>query len=359
LNKSSTIEKLYHEALSVLQELIKVPSLSRQEDKTAVILEKYFSDKNIPVERVKNNLYAKNKNFAEGKKTILLNSHHDTVPPNKNYTNDPFRPLIKDDKLFGLGCNDAGAPLVSLLAAFLYFYEKEIPVNIIFAASAEEEVSGKDGTELLLTHLPKINMGIVGEPTQMKMAIAEKGLLVLDCEASGKAGHAARDEGENAIYKAIKDIQWLEEFSFEKKSKWLGSVHKAVTSIETENKAHNVVPSSCRFVVDVRVNDLYSFEEILDILKSKMKSKINPRSMRLKPSFISENHPLVKSGKALGMEVFGSPTCSDMALMDFPAVKCGPGNSARSHTADEFVYLHEIKEGISLYVDWLEKLFEN
>lgn len=358
MNKDETIENLYNQAVALLQQLVQTPSVSRQEDGTALILENFFKEKNISNERVKNNVNAKTKYFGGNKKTLLLNSHHDTVPANKKYTLDPREAIVKDDRLHGLGSNDAGASLVSLLATFLYFYDKEIPFNIIFAASSEEEVSGRDGIELLLTQLPQIDMAIVGEPTQMKLAIAEKGLLVLDCVASGKPGHAARDEGENAIYKAVNDIQWIQNFSFEKVSPWLGKVHTAVTSIETDNKAHNVVPDSCRFIVDIRVNELYSFEEVLDILHKNLESSFKPRSLRLKPSFISEGHVLVKAAEIFTTKKYGSPTCSDMALMNFPAIKCGPGDSARSHSADEFVYLYEIKEGIEKYIQWIERLSE-
>lgn len=356
MGKEETIEHLFLEAVEVLKQLVRTPSLSREEDKTGDILQSFFESRHIPVQRIKNNVIARSKHFDPSKKTLLLNSHHDTVPPNRNYTLDPFSPVIREEKLFGLGANDAGAPLVSMIATFLYFFEKDATVNIVFAASAEEEISGKNGVELLLPSLPKIDMAIVGEPTLMNMAIAEKGLLVLDCIAHGKSGHAARDEGENAIYKAVRDIEWIQKFNFQKESEWLHRVHTAVTSIETDNKAHNVVPGSCRFVVDVRVNELYTCDEVVEIFRKNLSSEVNPRSLRLKPSFISADHALVKAGKKLGMEMYGSPTCSDMALIPFPAVKCGPGDSARSHTADEFIYLHEIKNGITKYVNWIEWL---
>ncbi len=350
------IQSLADAAISLLQQLIAAPSLSRNEEQTAAIIESFLADRKIPCKRVQNNIYAVNKNYDVQLPTLLLNSHHDTVAPNKNYTNDPFKPLIHDGKLFGLGANDAGGPLVALLATFLFYFESELPFNIIFAVSAEEEVSGKDGIELLLQHLPKIDMAIVGEPTQMRMAIAEKGLLVVDAVAKGRAGHAARDEGENAIQKFADDHTWLKNFSFEQVSSMLGPVHTAVTVVETKNKQHNVVPDECTFVIDIRVNELYSLEEVMTILQQGMKSELKARSLRLKPSFISKDHALVTAGLSLGMECFGSPTMSDMALMNFPAVKCGPGDSARSHTADEFIFVEEIASGIEKYIGWINSL---
>jgi acetylornithine deacetylase len=269
---------------------------------------------------------------------------------------DPFKSIEKEGKLFGLGSNDAGGCLVSLLSVFLFFQNIDCPFNLLFAASAEEEISGKNGIESVLPALPKIDFAIVGEPTKMQMAVAEKGLLVLDCKATGLAGHAARDEGENAIYLAMKDIEWFRQFQFPKVSDFLGIVHMAVTSIETPNKAHNMVPDSCHFIVDIRANELYTFEEILKTIQENVISKVVPRSVRLKPSGISTMHPLVIAGTKLGLNSFGSPTLSDMALMPFPALKIGPGDSARSHTADEFIYLSEIKEGINTYIALLQNL---
>jgi len=276
------------------------------------------------------------------------------VKPNKGYALNPFEPFKKDGKLFGLGSNDAGGPLVSLLATFVHFYDAHLPFNIIFAATAEEEISGKNGIEVLLKELPKIDCAIVGEPTLLNMAVAEKGLLVLDCIAHGKAGHAARNEGVNALYIAMKDINWLSTFEFPKVSSLLGPVHVAVTSINTENKTHNIVPSECNFVVDIRVNESYSFEEIISIIKESIQSEIHPRSTRLKSTFIPNDHPLVIAGNKMGLSSYGSPTCSDKALMDFPSLKIGPGDSARSHTADEFIFLDEIKKGIKTYIELLE-----
>ncbi len=294
-SKPINMEDLYSDAVNLLKELIAVPSFSKEEDKTAACLEGFLRKKNIKTNRYLNNVWATNQYFDSSKPTILLNSHHDTVKPNKGYTVNPFEPIERDGKLYGLGSNDAGGPLVSLLATFVHFYEAAIPFNLVFAATAEEEISGKNGIEILLPHLPKIDCAIVGEPTLLNMAVAEKGLLVLDCTAYGKAGHAARDEGVNALYIAIKDINWLSTFQFPKVSPLLGAVHIAVTSIHTENKTHNIVPSECSFLVDIRVNELYSFEEIIAVIKENIKSGIQPRSIRLKSSFIDKKHPLVKA----------------------------------------------------------------
>jgi len=353
-SKQTNSDDLFLDAINLLEELIAIPSFSKEENKTADCLENFFLQKNIKANRHLNNVWATNKYFDQNKKSLLLNSHHDTVKPNAGYTLNPFEPIEKDGKLFGLGSNDAGGPLVSLLATFVHFYGAQLPFNLIFAASAEEEISGKNGIEALLKELPKIDCAIVGEPTLLNMAVAEKGLLVLDCIAHGKAGHAARNEGVNAIYVAMKDIEWLSTFCFPKTSSLLGPVHLAVTSIHTENKAHNIVPSECNFLVDVRVNELYSFKEIISIIKENIQSEIHPRSIRLKSSFIDKSHPLVKAGTQLGISSYGSPTCSDKALMDFPSLKIGPGDSARSHSADEFIYISEIKEGIKRYIELIK-----
>jgi acetylornithine deacetylase len=348
---------IYKDAIDLLKKLIATPSFSKEEDRTAAVIEHFLRSKNVSAERFLNNIWAKNKYFDASKPTALLNSHHDTVKPNKGYTLDPFSPIENDTKLFGLGSNDAGGALVSLIATFLYFYEKQdLQFNLIIAATAEEEISGKNGVEILLPMLGEINFGIVGEPTQMQMAIAERGLLVLDCIAEGKAGHAAREEGENAIYKALKDIEWFQSFKFPKVSDLLGPVKMSITSIESDNKAHNITPSQCSFVVDVRVNELYTFKEVLDVVQQNVQCKIEPRSTRLRSTSITLDHPLIKSGLALGRTYYGSPTTSDKALMSFPTLKIGPGDSARSHIADEFIYLDEIKEGIELYIKLLEQI---
>lgn len=338
-----------------MKKLIAIPSFSKEEGKTADAIEEYLRSKGVPVRRLINNLWAVNRHFDTGKPTILLNSHHDTVRPNKAYTIDPFDPVEKDGKLYGLGSNDAGGCLVSLIETFLYYYDSAgLDYNLLLAATAEEEISGHDGVELLLPSLGKIDFGIVGEPTNMQLAVAEKGLLVLDCTAHGKAGHAAREEGENAIYKALKDIEWFRTFHAPKVSELLGPVKMSVTVIDSDNRAHNVVPSQCHFVVDVRVNELYTFDELLEAIRSNVSSDLRPRSLRMRSSSIPIDHPIVKSGIRLGRSCYGSPTTSDKALMPFPALKTGPGDSARSHTADEFIYVEEIARGIDGYIELLK-----
>ncbi len=357
INNIDSSAELFSDTLELLKKLIATPSFSKEENKTADIIENFLQEKKIKTNHYLNNVWAINKHFDEKKITVLLNSHHDTVKPNPGYTNDPFEAIERDGKLFGLGSNDAGGPLVSLIALFLQYYHVEnLPFNLVLAATAEEEISGHDGIEILLPKLPKIDFGIVGEPTLMQMAIAEKGLLVLDCIVNGIAGHAARNEGVNAIYKAMKDIDWFSSFQFPKTSSFLGAVHMAVTSINTQNKAHNIVPSECSFIVDVRVNELYTFEEVIAEIKNNVECNVAPRSTRLKPSFIEEKHPLVVAGNMLGLKSYGSPTCSDRAMMDFPTLKIGPGDSARSHSADEFIFIDEIKDGIEKYVALLQNL---
>jgi acetylornithine deacetylase len=354
---TNDLATLHQEAVSVLSELIKLPSFSKDEWQTASFLTKFLFDKGVQVTRAGNNVLALNKYFDDGKPTVLLNSHHDTVRPNSGYTKDPFTPLIDDGKLFGLGSNDAGGCLVSLLMAFLYFYNEEnLNYNLVYAATAEEEISGVNGVQSALAYLPKIDFAIVGEPTLLQMAVAERGLIVLDCKATGKAGHAAREEGENAIYKAMMDIEWFYCYRFDRVSDLLGPVKMSVTSIETENKAHNVVPAECRFIVDVRVNELYTSEEVLEIIKRNVQSEVAARSTRLRSSMIALDHPLVKAGLAMGKNYYGSPTSSDKALMPFPALKIGPGDSARSHTADEFICVDEIKQGICDYIQLLNRV---
>jgi acetylornithine deacetylase len=350
-------ETLYQAAVALLKKLIATPSFSKEEDKTASIIENFFSTYDIPTKRYLNNVWAVNLHFDEKKPTILLNSHHDTVKPNKGYTVDPFFPNEKEGKLYGLGSNDAGGCLVSLMVVFLHFYNKEnLAYNIIFGGSAEEEISGINGIEVLLQHLPAIDFGIVGEPTLLNMAVAERGLMVLDAEVFGVAGHAARNEGDNAIYKAIKDIEWIRNYQFEKVSDLLGAVKLTVTSFQTDNKQHNVVPATANFLIDVRVNELYSFAEVLEELQHNISAKITPRSMRLRSTAISIEHPLIQAGIKLGRSYYGSPTTSDKALMNFPTLKMGPGDSARSHTADEFIYLEEIRKGINLYIQLLNEI---
>jgi Acetylornithine deacetylase/Succinyl-diaminopimelate desuccinylase and related deacylases len=360
-----SLQILQQDAIGLLKELITTPSFSKQEDQTAGIISRFLAVQGLVTSRIANNVFAFNKYFDAAKPSVLLNSHHDTVKPNSGYTLDPFSAIEKDGKLFGLGSNDAGGPLVSLIATFIHFYEKQnLKYNLLLAATAEEEISGSGGIEMLLNneHFLKplqqkeIDCAIVGEPTQMQMAVAERGLLVLDCIAHGKAGHAARDEGDNALNKAVEAIDWFRHYRFTKISDLLGEVKMNVTVIETDNKAHNVVPDQCRFVVDVRVNELYSFEEVLATVRQNVQCEVKPRSTRMRSSSISLNHPLVKAGINAGRNYYGSPTTSDKALMPFPALKMGPGDSARSHTADEFIFIDEIKEGIGLYIEVLEQV---
>jgi len=351
------MKQLTDEAIRLLKLLIATPSFSKEENETAEILGAFFDEHGIPYSRVGNNIYAKNKSYDVKKESILLNSHHDTVKPNKGYTMDPFTPIEKDGKIFGLGSNDAGGCLVSLIATFLHYYHQDdLKYNVVFAASAEEEISGVNGIELVLPYLGNINFGIVGEPTKLEMAVAERGLMVIDCTAQGRAGHAARNEGENALYKALDDINWIRNYHFEKVSDLLGESRLTVTVIDTENKQHNVVPSQCKFVIDVRVNELYTFEEILEALKHNLKSQFKPRTTRMKSTSIPLDHPLVKAGIALGKGYYGSPTTSDKALMPFSTLKMGPGDSARSHTADEYIYVSELEDGINTYVKLLNQL---
>ena len=360
----STDQQLSKDAISLLKGMIAIPSFSKEEQAVADHIEQNFNAKGIETQRLMHNIYARNRFFQASKPTILLNSHHDTVKPAKGYLTDPFVPTEEGDKIIGLGSNDAGGPLVSLIAAFMHFYERnELPFNLVIAATAEEEISGKNGVELLLNDpgFKQYLMGspiigaLVGEPTKMEMAVAERGLLVLDATAQGKAGHAARNEGVNAISIALKDIQQIESLVFDRESELTGKTTAKVTVIETENKAHNVVPAQCRFVIDVRVNECYTFEEVTARLKSAISSELQPRSFRLRSTLIPLDHPLVKAGHQMGLPHYGSPTTSDKALMPFPALKIGPGDSARSHTANEYILKSEITDGISRYIELIEK----
>jgi acetylornithine deacetylase len=346
--------ELYQDAVQLLRRLISIPSFSREEQATAAILYDFMQARGIRVQRMMNNIWAVNRHFDKKKPTLLLNSHHDTVKPNKAYTRDPFNALEEDGKLYGLGSNDAGGCLVSLLATFLYYYPRtDLQYNIVFAATAEEEISGSNGIAALLPELGKIDLGIVGEPTLMQMAVAEKGLIVVDAEVIGVAGHAARNEGENALYKAIADIEWFRQYQFPKVSELLGPVKMSVTMIQAGTQ-HNVVPASCNFTVDIRVNECYTNEEVLEVLEQHVAANLKPRSLRLRSTSIATDHPLVQAGTQMGLESFGSATLSDKVFMTaFPALKIGPGDSARSHTADEFIYLHEIEAGIQTYIHLL------
>ena len=348
--------QLHKQAIELLQKLIATPSISKEESNTADLIGEFLQTNGVvKVERTGNNIWATNKTFQPEKKTILLNSHHDTVKPASGYTRDPFNPVIEDGRLYGLGSNDAGGALVSLISTFIYFYEKELPFNLVLLCSAEEEISGTEGIAEAIKHVPTPDVAIIGEPTSLDMAIAEKGLLVLDCLAKGKSGHAARDEGENALYKAIDDINRIRKFNFDKESELLGPVKMTATMINCGSQ-HNVVPDQCAFTVDVRTTDAYSNEETFEIISAHLQSEINPRSLRLNPSKIDPEHPLVKSGLELGLTTYGSPTLSDQSLIDIPSLKLGPGDSKRSHMADEFIYVKQVEDGIETYIKLLANL---
>lgn len=350
------LSTLFDDCLDLLQKLIVIPSLSKEEALTAAVINTFLKEHGVITHRKENNIWAFNKYYDASKPTILLNSHHDTVKPNPGYTRDPFSADLEEGKLFGLGSNDAGGCLVSLIACFLHFHEHEnLNYNLCLAATAEEEISGKNGLELIVPELGPLEFAIVGEPTLMDLAIAERGLMVLDCVSHGKAGHAAREEGENAIYKAIKDIEWFRTYEFAKKSSLFGQIKMSVTVIDAGSQ-HNVVPAICKFTVDVRVTDTYKNEEVLRIIRQNVNCDIYPRSTRLKSSSISIDHPIVVAGIDLGRKTYGSPTTSDQALLDIPSLKMGPGDSARSHMADEFIYVNEIKEGIDLYIKLISKI---
>jgi acetylornithine deacetylase len=343
------------QAIKLLKQMIAIPSFSRQEDKTADLIFQFLSANGYRPERKGNNVWVSSV-LSDDLPTILLNSHHDTVKPSASWTIDPFIPIEKDGKLFGLGSNDAGASIVSLMQTFFYFANQtKRTFNIIYTATAEEEVSGKNGIEMILDDLGKIDLAIVGEPTQMQMAVAGKGLMVLDCKTKGKTGHAARQEGINAIYLALEDIEWFRTFNFPKVSSLLGPVKMSVTMINSGTQ-HNVVPDECTYVVDIRTNELYKNTEALEIIKSHVKySEVTPRSTNLNSSGMAIDHPLVKHGQSLGLTYYGSPTSSDQMKIPYPSMKIGPGDSARSHSANEYVYLDEIKQGIDMYI----KLIDN
>ena len=346
----------YYEAIDLLKGMISRPSFSHEETAVADYLQKCWSDAGHHVFRKGNNLWIIAPGFDFAKPTLLLNSHIDTVKPAAGWQKDPFLPEeTEDDRLYGLGSNDAGASVVSLYEAFTILSAKAQPYNLIFLASCEEEVSGKNGIECVLPELPPIRFAVVGEPTGMRPAIAEKGLMVLDCVATGKAGHAARNEGVNAIYKAIEDINWFSTYQFPEKSDLLGPVKMTVTIIKAGTQ-HNVVPDRCEFTVDIRSNEFYSNERLFELIKEQVGCEIKARSFRLNSSRTEPEHPFVQRCLMLGKEPFGSPTLSDQALMRFPSVKIGPGDSARSHSADEFIYGPEIRDAITTYVRLLDGL---
>lgn len=343
-------------AINTLCKLISIQSFSKEEEKVAPIIEKVLSDFGYTYQKQGNNIWAKSKDYQEGRPTIMLNSHIDTVKPGQGWNTDPFKPVIEDDKLTGLGSNDAGGPLVSLLAAFLLSEDMDLAYNRVFVASAEEEISGRGGIESILNKLDFVDAGIVGEPTQMEMAVAEKGLMVLDCEVKGKAGHAARTGGINAITEAFKEIEWFHSFQFPHASETLGPVKMTVTVINA-GKQHNVIPDTCSFVVDCRLNDCYTNKAALAIIEEGTKANVKARSTRLNSSGISSEHPIVNAADKLNIVKFGSPTTSDQAIITtFPTVKIGPGDSNRSHTANEYIMLDEIREGIKIYCDLLREI---
>ena len=349
--------KLTNDAIKLLKKLIETPSFSSEEDQTALLIEQWFKDYHIDYKRTLNNVWAINKYFDETKPTLLLNSHHDTVKPNTAYTKDPFKAIEEDGKLFGLGSNDAGGCLVSLMATFTYFYEySDLNYNLVMVASAEEESSGTNGLNSMLSIIPKVDVAIVGEPTLMQLAIAEKGLVVFDAKVKGTPSHSAHPNTDNPIYNSIKVLQWFKDYKFEKVSAVLGEVKLTVSKIKA-GKQHNAVPAEVDLVIDVRVNDCYTNAEIVSILQKESPcSSIIPRSLRLNSSSIPKEHALVKAGIALGRETYGSPTLSDQAVLTCPSLKLGPGDSTRSHSADEFIYISEIEEGIGLYIELLKKI---
>lgn len=350
------MKTLSEKAIALLHDLISIQSFSSEEDKTAARVGQWFKDHNIPFEQQDYNVYAFNKAFDQSKPTLLLNSHHDTVKPNSAYTKDPFHPHVEDGKLYGLGSNDAGGALVSLIALFTHYYDHPNPkYNLILAATAEEESSGPKGLNSLLPTLPPIDVAIVGEPTLMQLAIAEKGLVVFDGKVEGTASHAAHPNADNPILKLPEVLQWLSEVNFEKESDVLGPVKLTVTQVNA-GKQHNVVPAAVDLVIDVRVNDCYSNAEIAAMLQKDAPLIMTPRSLSLNSSSILAEHPLVQAGIELGRSTYGSPTLSDQAKLSCPSLKLGPGDSTRSHTANEFIYVNEIEEGIDLYIQLLKKI---
>ena len=352
-----TLDNLTASAIQLLKDLIEIPSFSSEEDLTAARIEQWFIEHEIPFQRSQNNIWATNEYFDASKPTLLLNSHHDTVKPNNGYTKDPFQAQVEDGKLFGLGSNDAGGCLVSLIATFTHFYAQEnLNYNLVLVASAEEESSGDAGLNSMLSIIPNIDVAIVGEPTLMQLAVAEKGLVVFDAFVKGTPGHAAHPNDDNAIYNTIEVLQWFKDFRFEKDSDSLGPVKMTVTQIKA-GKQHNAIPAGVELVVDVRVNDQYSNKEIVEILQTEAPcDSIIPRGLKLNSSSIPVAHPLVQAGIALGRETYGSPTLSDQSVLSCPSLKLGPGDSTRSHTADEFIYVKEIEEGVALYIQLLTKI---
>ena len=344
------------EYISLLQSLIKALSLSGQESVTGDIIQSFLKAKGIDTVRIDNNIIAKSKSFIDQRPTVILNSHHDTVKIGNDWTYDPLGATIENGKLYGRGSNDAGGALVSLIAMFVHFYNRDLPYNLMLIASGEEENFGPNGVSKVLSSLSfEPALGIIGEPTEMQLGIAEKGLIVIDGEAVGEGGHAARDTGRNALYIAMDDIQNIKNYNWEKVSEVLGKTKTTVTQA-TAGSQHNVIPDRCNYVIDCRVNEHYTLQEVLDILDSITEAELKPRSLRWHPSGIDTNHPIVNRSKAIGRTSFGSPTLSDQVHFKCPTVKIGPGVSERSHTADEFILVSEIEEGIGIYIELLEGL---
>ena len=349
------MDSLHLRAKKLLEKLISIKSFSFNEDKTADHIEKWFNENKIKTSRKKNNVFAFNKYYNPQKPNLLLNSHHDTVEPNDGYTNDPYEPITKDGKLYGLGSNDAGISLVCLIMVFIHFYEREnLNFNIIILASAEEERSGENGIKSVIPLLPKIDLAIIGEPTKMDVAIAEKGLIVFDLIVKGESSHAAHKNDKNPIVKSSEIIRQISNMTFSKTSDLLGNVKLTVTQINA-GVQHNVIPSDVKIVLDARINDKYSNNDIFNYLKQNLDCEVKPRSLDLNSSSISKNHKIILAADNLNFKKYGSPTLSDQAKIDCKSIKLGPGDSLRSHTANEFVYVNEIKDGINKYILLIEE----
>ena len=351
--KTTDMSNYTNEAITLLQKLIKTPSVSRDEKDAADIMQGYIESLGMKTWREANNVWTMSPWFDDNKPTLLLNAHIDTVKPVSSWTRNPFEPTIEDGTLYGLGSNDCGGGLVSLLQVMRILCEHEQRYNIVYLASAEEEVSGKDGISRAIPLLPHIDVAIVGEPTGMNPAVAEKGLMVLDVIAHGKSGHAARNEGVNAIYEALDDMRWIRDYKFEKVSEFLGPTKMTLTVVNAGTQ-HNVIPDKCTMLVDIRTNEFYDNEEVFEFIRQHLKSEVKAHSFRLKSSRIDPAHPLIKKCVAMGMKPFGSPTLSDQALMHFPSFKLGPGESSRSHSANEFIRISEIRDAIAKYETLLD-----
>ena len=350
--KLSQNDTLISKAYSFLKEKIAIPSYSFNEESCANFICNYLEENKIVYKRLKNNIIACSKDFKEDRATLMLNSHIDTVKESNSYTFDPFNPAEEADKILGLGSNDAGASVTAMLHTFLYFYEKDLDFNLLLVLTAEEERSGSNGMDLVIKSIAPIDFAIIGEPTQMRAAIAERGLLVIDAESRGVSGHAAREDGINAIYQAITDIEILKKYNFERRSPLMGDVKLTVTQIEAGSQ-HNVVPDLCRYVIDIRPTELYNNLELIELLQKEVKSSLKARSLTNKSSSTPLDTPLVETLKRLNIEQFVSPTTSDWMRIDIPAIKMGPGDSTRSHQADEFIYKDEIIAGIEGYINFI------